>query len=147
VLTPVATGVAAFGLFYAAARVCGRVPALDNTVARALSFAEDGNEALVLATALATGVGEEIFFRGALYTALGDAHPVALSTAVYTLTTTSTRNPALVMAACAMGTLFALQRRRTGGVQASTITHAVWSTLMIHCLSGRAARSGTRPTP
>jgi membrane protease YdiL (CAAX protease family) len=138
-VTPAATGTAAFGLFYAAAHFSQRVPVLARAVARALAFAEDGNDALVLATALANGVGEEIFFRGALYAALGGKHPGATSTAVYVLATTSTRNPALVIAAGIMGTLFAMQRRASGGIQAPTITHLVWSALMIRCLPGRPA--------
>jgi hypothetical protein len=50
------------------------------------------------------------------------------------LTTTATRNPALVLASGVMGGLFALQRRATGGVQAPMITHVVWSTLMVRFL-------------
>jgi uncharacterized protein len=141
VLTPIATGVGAFGLFYAAARLSERIPDLDRAVARAISFAEEGDDALVLATALANGVGEEIFFRGALYAAFGDQHPVAASTAVYALATTSTRNPALVIAAAVMGGVFAMQRRASGGVQAPMLTHLVWSALMIRCLPRRSAVS------
>lgn len=69
-----------------------------------------------------------------LYSALGGRHPVAVSTAVYSLATTATRNPALVLASAAMGTLFGLQRRATGGVQAPILTHLTWSTLMVHFL-------------
>jgi uncharacterized protein len=144
-LTPIATGVGAFGVFYAAARLSERIPTLDRSVVRALSFAEEGDDALVLATALANGVGEEIFFRGALYAAFGDDHPVAASTAVYALATTSTRNPALVLAAAVMGGLFALQRRATGGVQAPMLTHLVWSALMIRYLPRRIAARATVP--
>ncbi|MBM7516619.1 CPBP family intramembrane glutamic endopeptidase [Nocardioides nitrophenolicus] len=133
-LTPVATGVAAFGLFYGAALVARRVPVLGDAVARVLRFADEGDDRLVLATTLANGVGEEVFFRGALYAALGPRHPVATSTAVYALATTTTRNPALVLAAGAMGTLFGLQRRASGGLQAPVLTHAVWSALMLRFL-------------
>lgn len=52
-----------------------------------------------------------MFFRGTLYAALGDQHPVALSTAAYELATTTTRNPALVFAATVMGAQFAVQLR------------------------------------
>ncbi|WP_215814284.1 CPBP family intramembrane glutamic endopeptidase [Pimelobacter sp. 30-1] len=134
VLTPLATGVGAFGLFYGAALVARRVPVLDEAVRRVLRFADDGAGPAVLATTLANGAAEEIFFRGALYAALGEHHPVAASTAVYALATTTTRNPALVLAAGAMGTLFALQRRASGGLQAPVITHLTWSTLMVRFL-------------
>jgi hypothetical protein len=33
-----------------------------------------------------------------------------------------------------MGTLFGLQRRATGGIQAPLITHVVWSALMLRFL-------------
>jgi hypothetical protein len=64
---------------------------------------------------------------------------VLVSTAVYTAATITTRNPALVLAAGVMGTLFGLQRRATGGLQAPLVTHLTWSTLMVRHLS-RALR-------
>lgn len=134
VLTPVATGVGAFGVFYAGALLARHIPVLDRAVARVLRFADEGDDRLVLATTLANGVAEEIFFRGALYSALSDRAPVAGSTAVYALATTTTRNPALVLAATVMGWLFALQRRASGGVQAPLLTHATWSALMVRFL-------------
>jgi uncharacterized protein len=134
VLTPLVTGLGAFGLFYAAALVAREIPVLDEAISRVLLFAEDGDDRLVLATTLANGIGEEVFFRGALFAALGDRSPVAASTAVYTLATTTTRNPALVLAASVMGSLFGLQRRASGGIQAPLITHVTWSTLMLRFL-------------
>lgn len=134
VLTPVATGVGAFGFFYACALVARRIPVLDEAIARVLTFADEGDDRLVLLTTLANGLGEEVFFRGALYAAVGERHPVASSTAVYTVATTTTRNPALVLAAAVMGTLFGLQRRASGGLQAPLITHLTWSSLMVRFL-------------
>lgn len=133
-VTPVATGVGAFGFFYACALVAKRIPLLDNAISRVLVFAEEGNDPLVLLTTLANGLGEEVFFRGAMYAALGDRRPVASSTAIYALSTTTTRNPALVLAAGVMGTLFGLQRRASNGLQAPVITHLTWSALMIRYL-------------
>jgi len=60
--------------------------------------------------------------------------PVAGYTAVYALATPTTRNPSLVLAAGVMGTLFGLQRRASGGLQAPLITHLTWSTLMVRYL-------------
>ncbi|MFL6024574.1 MAG: CPBP family intramembrane glutamic endopeptidase [Marmoricola sp.] len=134
VLTPLATGVGAFGLFYGGALVARQVPVLGDAVARVLRFAEEGDDRLVLATTLANGLAEEVFFRGALYSALSEVSPVASSTAVYALATTTTRNPALVLAAGVMGSLFALQRRASGGIQAPVITHLTWSALMVRYL-------------
>jgi membrane protease YdiL (CAAX protease family) len=134
VLTPVATGVGAFGFFYGCALVARSIPVLDRAIGKVLVFAEEGSSPLVVATTLANGLGEEVFFRGAMYAALDADRAVAASTAVYTLATASTRNPALVLAAAVMGTLFGLQRRASGGLQAPVITHLTWSTLMVRYL-------------
>lgn len=134
VAVPIATGVAAFGVFYGCAAFSTRVPLLHDAIARVLQFAEQGTTPLVTLTTCANGVAEEIFFRGALYSAIGEAHPVTASTAVYTLATVPTRNPALVLAAAVMGTLFGLQRRASGGIQAPALTHLTWSILMLRYL-------------
>ena len=134
VVTPVATGVAAFGFFYGCALVSRKIPLLDRAISRVLVFAEEGDEPLVLLTTLANGLGEEVFFRGALYAALGEDHPVLKSTAVYALATSTTRNPALVLAAGVMGSLFGLQRRASQGLQAPVLTHLTWSALMVRYL-------------
>jgi membrane protease YdiL (CAAX protease family) len=134
ILTPVATGLGAFGFFYGCALVASRIPVLDRAIGSVLTFAEEGSGPLVMATTLANGIGEEVFFRGAMYAALEPGTAVAASTAVYTLATVSTRNPALVLAAGVMGTLFALQRRASGGLQAPVLTHLTWSTLMVRYL-------------
>ena len=134
VLTPVASGVGAFGAFYAAALVARRIPVLERAISSVLSYADQGSPPLVLTTTLANGVAEEVFFRGALYAAAGAHRPVLVSTAVYGLATTATRNPALVLASVPMGLLFAQQRRITGGIQAPMLTHVVWSALMLRYL-------------
>ena len=130
VLVPVATGAAAFGGFYAAARVARRIPPLRRAVTSVLAYAEEGRPSLVVGTALANAVAEELFFRGALYAAF-ERHPVARTTGVYVVATLPTRNPALVLAAAAMGTLWGLQRRATSGLQAPVLTHVTWSALMV----------------
>ena len=125
---------AAFGAFYGCALVARTIPVLEEAISSVLSYAYAGNGPLVLLTALANGAAEEVFFRGALYAAIGDQHPVAMTTGVYTLATVATRNPALVLAAGVMGTLFAAQRRASGGIQAPVLTHLTWSTLMLRYL-------------
>jgi len=113
--------------------VARRIPVLREAVTDVLAFEERGDSRAVLVTTLANGVAEEVFFRGALYAA-SRQHPVAISTVAYTATTAVTRNPALTLAAAGMGTLFGLQRRASGGIQASTITHVVWSALVLRFL-------------
>jgi CAAX protease family protein len=133
-LTPVVAGAGAFGLFYGAALLVRRIPPLDAAVARVLRYAQQGEPGLVLTTTLANGIAEEVFFRGALYAAAGVEHPVLKSSAVYTLATVATRNPALVLASVPMGLLFALQRRASGGIQAPVLSHVTWSVLMLRYL-------------
>ena len=147
VLAPAAAGVGAFGLFYGAALVARRIPVLDEALRHVLQFAEQGETSLVILTTLLNGAAEELFFRGALYAAVGDRYPVALSTGSYMLATCATRNPALVLAAGAMGALFGLQRRASGGVQAPIITHATWSSLMLRYLPPLFQEDATSSTP
>jgi uncharacterized protein len=134
VLVPIATGVGAFTFFYGCALVARRIPFLDAAISQVLVFAEEGNVPLVLLTTYANGIGEELFFRGALYAALPHRRAVVASTLVYSAATTTTRNPSLVLAAGFMGSLFALQRRASGGLQAPLLTHMTWSTLMVRYL-------------
>lgn len=134
VLVPVSIGAGAFAVFYGAARIARHVPILNEAVTAVLRYAHRGSDPLVLATTLANGIGEEIFFRGALYTAVGDRHPVAATTGIYLLSTAATGNPSLVVASGAMGTLFALQRRATGGIAEPILAHLTWSTLMLRYL-------------
>ena len=134
VAVPVLTGVAAFGAFLGAALVARRIPVLNEALSSVLDYAERGSDAWVMATTLANGVGEEVFFRGTLFSALGSSHPVGVSTAAYMLATSATRNPALVLASGVMGTVFALQRRASGGLVAPILTHVTWSALMVRYL-------------
>jgi hypothetical protein len=127
VVQPVVAGAGAFGVFYGCALVARRIPPLRRAIAGVLGHAHHGSAPSVAATTLVTGVAEEFFFRGALYDAFGARR----STALYVLSTTATRNPALVLASTVMGTLFAVQRGRSGGVQAPLLTHVVWSALML----------------
>jgi membrane protease YdiL (CAAX protease family) len=131
VFTPLVTGGCAFAVFYAGALVARRIPLLDDALRNIARFADQGSAPLVMLTTLANGAAEEIFFRGAVYAAVGERRPVAVTTAVYTLATAATRNPALVLAGGVMGTLFGLQRRASGGIQAPLITHLTWATLML----------------
>jgi uncharacterized protein len=133
VVAPVATGAGAFAAFYAAALVARRIPVLDRALTSVLRHADAGSGTAVVITTLANGAAEELFFRGALYAA-APRRPAVVSTAGYVASTVATRNPALVLASAVMGTLFALQRRATGGVQAPILTHVTWSALMLRFL-------------
>ena len=134
VVTPVLTGVGAFGLFYGAARLARHIPPLDRAIGGVLRYADEGSAPLVLLTACTNGVAEELFFRGALWSAVEDSHPVAKTTLAYAATTAATRNPALVLGGTVMGVLFGLQRRASGGILAPALTHVTWSALMLNYL-------------
>jgi membrane protease YdiL (CAAX protease family) len=131
VLQPVVVGVLAVGVFAAGGLVVARIPALQSLVNSVLDHARQGDLALILVVTLVNGVAEELFFRGALYAAIGVRHPLTISTAVYTLTTVATGNVMLVFAAAVLGVLVGMQRRVSGGVLAPMLTHVTWSAGML----------------
>ena len=130
-LTGLVVGVLAFLAFLAADLLGRHLPAISSALHTVLTKADAGPAALVLAVALLNGLGEELFFRGALFEALGARHPAASSLVVYVAVTAATGNMALIAAAVVMGIIFSIQRARSGGILASTVTHLCWSTLMV----------------
>jgi hypothetical protein len=137
VLGAVGVGVAAFLVFYAIALVARFIPILDRAIRSVLGYAHHGAMPLVALSTLTNGVAEEVYFRGAVYGVIQSTHgksAVAWSTGTYALATAATRNPALVLASIVMGALLGLQRRASGGVLPPTITHLVWSMLMLRYL-------------
>jgi len=91
----------------------------------------------LLLTACANVVAEELFFHGALWSLVQDAHPLVKTTLAYAATTAATRNPALMLAGTATSVLFGLQRRTSGGILAPALTHLTWSLLMLSYLPPR----------
>ena len=89
--------------------------------------------AIVVITVV-NGVAEEVFFRGALYTALGRYHPVVISTVVYVCASMASGNLMLGFAAMILGTVCALERRASGGVLAPVLTHFFWGLIMVLAL-------------
>jgi membrane protease YdiL (CAAX protease family) len=137
VLSAAVIGAATFVVFYLIALVARHIPILNRAIGSILGYAHHGAMPLVVMSTLTTGAAEEIYFRGAVYGAVSDTdsyRPVAVSTVIYALATTATRNPALVLASIVMGALFALQRRSSDGILAPTVTHLVWSSLMLRYL-------------
>ena len=68
-----------------------------------LGYARYGTLWLVAVITLVNGIAEELFFRGALFAAIGVRHPVLISTVIYTLATVAGGNPVLVFAAAVLG--------------------------------------------
>jgi membrane protease YdiL (CAAX protease family) len=134
VLTPLLIGLAASAIFLIGALVVREIGPLRDYVATVLDHANKGNLALVAVVTILNGIAEEVFFRGALFAAIGRVHPVVVSTLVYALATAATANPMLVFAALTLGAVLGLQRRASGGILAPTITHVTWSTIMLFTL-------------
>lgn len=133
-VTPLVLGLAASAVFVVGALVITQIGPLRTIVQHVLAHAQAGNLALVYVVTLLNGLAEEVFFRGALFAAIGRRHAIPISVLIYTLVTIATGNVMLVFAAVLMGTLFALQRRASGGILASSITHVVWSVVMLAAL-------------
>jgi membrane protease YdiL (CAAX protease family) len=127
-------GVALVGLFVAGAVIVAQIPALSDQVNDVLDHARYGSLPVVALITAVNGVAEELFFRGALFAAIGVRHPVPISTALYTLTTVVSGNVMLVLAAALLGVLVGMQRRVTGGVLGPIITHLTWSMSMLFVL-------------
>ncbi len=135
---PVITGLT-IGLLLGAAFVAGglvarEIPPVAERITRVLEYANHGPLLLIVVITLVNGLAEELFFRGALYTALGAFHPVVISTLLYTIATCASGNPMLGFAAVILGTVCALERRATGGVLAPVLTHMVWGLIMVLAL-------------
>lgn len=134
IVTPVVIGVIASVVFLAGALIVREIGPLRDYVVSVLEHARKGSLALVAFVTIVNGVAEEVFFRGALFAAIGRRHPVLISTILYACVTVATGNPMLVFAAVTLGTVLGLQRRASGGILASSITHVVWSTTMLFTL-------------
>ncbi|NNM47498.1 CPBP family glutamic-type intramembrane protease [Knoellia koreensis] len=134
VVQSLSLGAALLVVFLVGGFVVARVPALGDPVRALLDHARLGSLALVAVITAVNGVAEELYFRGALYAAVGRRHAVLVTTAVYALTTAGAGIPLLVLAAAALGLLTGLQRRVTGGVLGPIITHLTWSLGMLFLL-------------
>jgi membrane protease YdiL (CAAX protease family) len=134
IVTPILLGLAAAAVFVVGALVVREIDPLHSLTDDVLDHVRQGSLAPILLITVLNGIAEEIFFRGALFAAIGRRRPVLVSTVIYTLTTTATANVMLVFAAAALGTLLGLQRRASGGILAPILTHLTWSIAMLFLL-------------
>jgi membrane protease YdiL (CAAX protease family) len=134
ILTPIATGVVTAAVFGVGALVVREIPALRDSVNAVLAHARYGAVLPILLVTVLNGVAEELFFRGALFAAIGRRHAVPISTLVYAAATIATLNAMLVFAALLLGAVLGLQRRASGGVLAPILTHITWSVAMLFAL-------------
>lgn len=131
VITPILFGLAAAALFIAGALVVRQIPPLASLTDAVLDQARGRSLVLVALITLINGIAEEIYFRGALFAAIGVRHPVVISTVIYGLATVASGNAMLVFAALTLGLLLGLQRRASGGILGPILTHITWSTTML----------------
>lgn len=134
VVQAIVLGVALLLVFLAGAALVAQVPFLREPVEDLLDHARYGSLWIVAVITAINGMAEELFFRGALYSAVGRRHAVLVTTVVYALATVATGVALLVFAAALLGTLVGLQRRVTGGVLGPIITHLTWSLGMLFLL-------------
>ena len=134
VVQSLALGVLLLVVFLVGALLVSHVPPLREPVERLLDHARQGSPTLVAVITAANGAAEELYFRGALFAAVGRRHAVAVSTGVYALTTLGPGIPLLVLAAAALGLVTGLQRRVTGGILGPVVTHLTWSLGMLFLL-------------
>jgi membrane protease YdiL (CAAX protease family) len=122
------------GVFVVGGLIAREIPAVSELITRVLHYSDQGSWRLTLAVALLGGIAEELFYRGALYTALGRFYPALISTVVYVAATLASGNLMLGFAAIFLGTVCAWERRATGGVLAPILTHFVWSLVVLLAL-------------
>lgn len=134
VITGTTVGLLLGGAFLVGGLIARKIPPVAELITRVLLFAHHGYLPFIVAITLINGIAEEIFFRGALYTALGRHRPVLISTLLYICATLASGNPMLGFAAVILGTVCALERRASGGVLAPILTHFVWGLIMVLAL-------------
>ena len=131
IITPVVVGLLLAALFVLGALIVRTIPTLARLAEDVLGYARLGNLWIIFMITLVNGVAEELFFRGALFAAIGEWHPVLISTVLYASATIAGGNPVLVFTALVLGTVVALQRRASGGLLAPILTHITWSLSML----------------
>lgn len=148
VVQSLALGTLLLGVFLAGAVLVVQLPPLRDPVQGLLDHARFGSLPLVFAITAFNGVAEELYFRGALFAAVGRRHAVAVTTVVYAAVTAASGIALLVLAAAMLGFVVGLQRRVTGGILGPVITHLIWSLGMLLLLPVAFDLFGpTRPAP
>jgi uncharacterized protein len=134
VISGTVIGLALGAVFVLGGLIAREIPSVSELITRVLQYTDQGSWRLTMTVALLGGIAEELFYRGALYTALGRYHPALLSTIVYVAATLASGNPMLGFAAIILGSVCALERRATGGVLAPILTHVVWTLVVLLAL-------------
>jgi membrane protease YdiL (CAAX protease family) len=133
-VTPIAVGLLLAAIFVLGALIIRTIPSLVRLAEDVLGYARLGNLWIICVITLVNGIAEELFFRGALFAAIGVRHAVLISTALYVLATVAGGNLVLVFTAAVLGTVVGLERRASGGILAPILTHVTWSLSMLFVL-------------
>lgn len=134
VITGTTVGLVLGGVFLVGGLIAREIPVVAAYITNVLKYAHQGSFLLIVVIAVVNGVAEEVFFRGALYSALGRHYPATISTIVYVCATLASGNPMLGFAAVILGTVCAFERRASGGVLAPMLTHFTWGLIMVLAL-------------
>lgn len=127
-------GIGLGAVFIVGGLVAREIPPIRDYIVRVLEYTDYGVLWLVVFITLVNGLAEELFFRGALYSALGRFRPVLISTLVYAVAVSAAGNPMLGFAGLILGYVCAYERRMTGGVLAPMLTHFFWGLVMVLAL-------------
>jgi membrane protease YdiL (CAAX protease family) len=133
-ITPIAVGLLLAAIFVMGALIVRTIPSLVRLAEDVLGYARLGNLWIICVITLVNGIAEELFFRGALFAAIGVRHAVLISTVLYVLATVAGGNLVLVFTAAVLGTVVGLERRASGGILAPILTHVTWSLSMLFVL-------------
>ncbi|GAC51901.1 MULTISPECIES: CPBP family intramembrane glutamic endopeptidase [Gordonia] len=130
----VVVGLAVGAAFVVGGLIARMIPGVSDLANQVLAFADYGSLAVVTAITMINGLAEELFFRGAVYSAARPHNPVLVSTVIYVLVTMASGNVMLGFAGAVLGTVCAILRRSTAGVLAPAITHVIWGAVMVLAL-------------
>ncbi|MFB1297788.1 lysostaphin resistance A-like protein [Mycobacterium sp. pW049] len=135
VITGTAAGLGLGAVFVVGGLVAREIPGVNDYIREVLQYSNAGPLYLITFITVINGLAEEMFFRGAVYTALLKFHPVIVSTVLYVIATAATTgNPMLGFAAIILGLVCAQLRRATGGILAPMLTHFFWGLVLVLAL-------------
>ncbi len=120
-------GVVLLAVLLAGAALVAPVPALRDPLLGLFLHADLGIAPLVAVLTALIAIGEELFFRGALWAAVGGRQALLVTTLIYALTTIPSGLPLMVLSAALVGFVAGVHRRVTGGVLGPVIIHLIWS--------------------
>ncbi len=132
-LGAVAIGLGLASVFVVGGLIVREIEPLARQVSKILDYADQGALPLLVLVTAVNGVAEEMFFRGAMYDAIA-RNPVLWTTLANAAATAVAGNLMLAFAALLLGVVVGLERRATGGITASVLTHVTWSVTMLFAL-------------